>query len=128
VISSTDVALERRTFTSFQGIGVTASNRVVGQEARRIIHTGQMIKASDLKPKVLVKRNELVRISSTGGGVVLHTAARALQSGALGDVIEVRNEASKQTFWAQVTGLRQAQAVGDHDERVESEQLARGAA
>ncbi len=110
-ISSADVLLEQRTFEKLEHIGMTDPASVIGQEAKRVIRVGEMIQGNDIKSKVLVKRSDLVGIRSVRGGIVIESTATALEKGSLGDIIEVRNEASQKSFWAQVTGLRQAEAL-----------------
>ncbi len=111
VIGADDVTLEPRVFNRLGQIGVSDPAAVIGQEARRAMHLGDMITSGDLKSRVLVRSNELVRVRSMGDGMVLQNAARALDCGGLGDVIEVKNDDSNDAFWVRITGLRQAQAL-----------------
>ncbi|MCH8963906.1 MAG: hypothetical protein IIB58_03010, partial [Planctomycetes bacterium] len=49
--------------------------------------------------------------------IAIGSAGKDLGNGALGESIEVRNEGSEETFWARVTGLRQAEALGRPERR-----------
>jgi flagella basal body P-ring formation protein FlgA len=102
---------EQRSFKKLEHIGMTDPATVIGQESRRSIRTGEMIKAGDIKSKILVKQKDLVAIRSVHSGIAIESTGVALADGSLGDNIEVRNEGSEETFWAQVTGLRQAIAL-----------------
>ncbi len=116
-ITRADIMTELRSFKKLEHIGMTKPATVIGQEAKRDIRMGDMIKAGDIKSKVLVKRNELVSIRSLRDGIAIESTGKALADGTLGDSIEVRNEGSEETFWAQVTGLRQAEALGRSEHR-----------
>ena len=116
-ITRADIMTEQRSFTKLEHIGMTKPATVIGQEAKRTIRMGDMIKAGDVKSKILVKRNDLVSIRSVRNGIAIESTGKALDNGALGDSIEVRNEGSEETFWAQVTGLRQAEALGRPERR-----------
>ena len=116
-ITRADIMTEQRSFKKLEHIGMTKPATVIGQEAKRDIRMGDMVKAGDIKSKVLVKRNELVSIRSVRNGIAIESTAKALADGALGDGIEVRNEGSEETFWAQVTGLRRAEALGRPERR-----------
>ena len=111
IIARSDVMLEERVFTKLDKIGMTDPASVIGQEARRVLGVGEMLTSADIKSKILVKRNDLLSVRSINGGIAIESTATALLDGALGDIIEVRNEASEKTFWARVTGLRQAEAL-----------------
>ncbi len=116
-ITRADILTEQRSFQKLEHIGMTKPATVIGQEAKRDIRMGDMIKAGDIKSKVLVKRNDLVSIRSVRNGIAIDSTGKALADGTLGDRIEVRNEGSEETFWAQVTGLRQAEALGRPERR-----------
>ncbi len=110
-ISSADVMVEQRSFKQLEKIGLADPASAIGQEAEQVIRVGDMIKASQIKSKVLVQRNELLSIRSVRGGIVVASTATALSKGVLGDTIEVLNEASQETFWVRVTGLRRAEIL-----------------
>ena len=116
-ITRADIMTEQRSFKKLEHIGMTKPATVIGQEAKRDIRMGDMVKAGDIKSKVLVKRNDLVSIRSVRNGIAIESTGKALDNGALGESIEVRNEGSEETFWARVTGLRQAEALGRPERR-----------
>lgn len=116
-ISSADVMVEQRSFKKLEKIGLSDLARVIGQEAKQVVRVGNMIKASQIKSKVLVQRNELLSIRSTRGGIAVASTATALSKGVLGDTIEVLNEASQETFWVRVTGLRRGEIMAGPGDR-----------
>jgi len=87
IISTDNVRLVSRTFDRLDRVGVTDLAAVVGQRAKRMIPTGRVVLPNDLEPMPLVKRGQIVDVSSAAGGVSVVTAGRALAEGAYGDVI-----------------------------------------
>jgi flagella basal body P-ring formation protein FlgA len=113
VVRPDDVTLARRSFQNLEAVGMTRLDDVIGQEARRAVHGGEMLRRGDLRSVELVRRQELICVQSHDGGILIECAGRALQNGCLGDVVEVRNESSGQTYSARVSGLRQAEVILD---------------
>lgn len=78
--------------------------RAVGKAARGILRAGTILLEEYLEPAVLVRRGELVTVRCRQGALMVTTVGRAMEDGALGQVIEVRNEKSRQSFLARVSG------------------------
>jgi flagella basal body P-ring formation protein FlgA len=57
---------------------------------------------------VLVKRGDLITVSSRSGSICVRTSAKAVQDGSKGDLIQVESVDSKQRYDARVVGLREA--------------------
>lgn len=112
VIRQQDVKLEDRDFFHLSKLGLTELGLVVGQETRQFVRRGDMIFHNDLKPRPLVRRGEMMTVWSEVGGVRIKSVAKALQTGSHGETVEVRNEASQQTFLVQVTGPQTGEATG----------------
>ena len=111
-ISDRDVMLESRRFDRVDKIGLTDLGAVVGQQAERLIRRGQELSIRDIKPMPLVKRGDIVTVTLSRGGFVIRAAAKSLQGGAYGDLIEVRGSGSKESFMARVAGLRVVEVDG----------------
>lgn len=111
VIRAEDVRIEERAFEQPAIAAFTSLDPVIGQEGRRLLRPGEVLESDDLKAVPLVKRGELVGVLAATPGLTLEIAAKALEDGGLGDIIELRNEASRETFQARVKGLRQAEAL-----------------
>ena len=79
----------------------------VGQVARSVVKPGTPITSGTLRSPVLIKRGELVTVRCLAGRLVVRTVGRAMEEGTRDDVIRVRNEASRETFNATVTGRKQ---------------------
>lgn len=112
VITSSDVMIERRPKSEFAGTPVLAIEDVLGFAAKRPLRPGQALRAADVMKPELVGRNETVTMLFEAPGMLLSFRGKALESGALGDVISVLNPESKRTVQATVSGPSQVTVIG----------------
>jgi flagella basal body P-ring formation protein FlgA len=103
-IRSSDVMVERRPRSEFTTGAPAALEDVLGFAPKRPLRQGQAIRASDLMKPELVGRNDTVLMQFEVPGMLLTIRGKALEAGALGDVINVLNVESKRTVQATVTG------------------------
>jgi len=82
---------------------------VIGMEAGRAIPAGAIVFADLVQSPMLVKRGDLVSISTRGGGFRVRVSARARQDGARGDLVQVESLETKDRFDVRVVGVRQAE-------------------
>ncbi len=106
-----DVVIESRVFERLDRVGLQRSTDVIGQETRRGINTGDVLRVTDLKPSALVEKGDLVGVVARSPGIRVECSGKALENGSLGDVIEIRNEASGQTYRGKIVGLRRVEVV-----------------
>lgn len=81
----------------------TASDQVIGLEARVAIYPGRPVRLSDLGPAAVVERNEIVRLVYRQGPLMILSEGRALARAGLGDALTVMNLASRQSVQGVVT-------------------------
>jgi flagella basal body P-ring formation protein FlgA len=103
-IGDGDVSLELRRFSDISRIGVTDPRAVVGQRARVFVDRGEMVLARDVEPLPLVSRGDFVTVYHRQGGLLVKTVGKALGGGSYGDTIPVKNEGSKRSYEATITG------------------------
>jgi len=103
VIKASDVALERRPKAETAGefIGTEAA---IGFAVKRSLRAGVVLRPSDLMKAEVIQRNESVTIAYEVPGVFLTVRGKALEAGAVGDVVGVLNIQSNRTVQATVTG------------------------
>jgi len=104
VITKDDVKLVSHTVTDVSDCGIGDINAVVGQEVALSVRSSQMLLPSMIKKITLIKRNDLVDVSSMAGKVSINMTGRALSDGAYGDIISVRDERNKTVLRGTVTG------------------------
>ena len=92
---------------------------VIGQAAKRALRSGAPVAARDLSSPQVIKRDELIVVTYSQGGVSLSLQAKALQGAAVGESLSVLNPQSKKTIVAIATGPGQA-AVGSGAEALRS--------
>lgn len=111
-IRAQDVQLEDRDFFHLDRIGLTDPSRAVGQQSRRLIRKGEIVRHRDLKPCPLVERGDLVTVWSQVGGMRIKTVVKALEAGMYGQTIQARNESSRERLHVIVTGPQTATVAG----------------
>ena len=77
-------------------------DEVKGMVLKRSVKAGSVLGSSMLKPAILIKRGEKVIIRAQTTSIEVRMEGQALQEGAAGDVIQVKNLSSKQIVEAEV--------------------------
>jgi flagella basal body P-ring formation protein FlgA len=103
LLSASDLAIERRPRSQLTA-AVTGIDQAQGLSAKHLLKAGQIIRQPDVTKPELVGRNETVTIVYEVPGILLTMAGKAVEPGALGDVINVLNAQSKRTLQATVIG------------------------
>jgi flagella basal body P-ring formation protein FlgA len=103
VVKNSDVAIERRPKSEIGGeaLGI---GQTVGLAAKQPLRGGQVLRSTDLMRPQVVQRNEAVTLLYEVPGIVLRVRGKALETGAVGDVVGVLNIQSNRTIQATVTG------------------------
>jgi len=74
------------------------------QSFTRSLPAGRILGWRDIAPRALVRKGELVEVAAVDGPISVSMKAVALQNGAAGETISVRNPESKRDITAQVVG------------------------
>lgn len=82
----------------------------IGLENRVAIYAGRPVRAADLGPPTVVRRNAVIALEFRRGAMVIQTDGRALDEGGLGDRIRVMNLDSRRTIVATISGPNRAEA------------------
>ncbi|MBU0640600.1 MAG: flagellar basal body P-ring formation chaperone FlgA [Planctomycetes bacterium] len=85
-----DLRRETRVFAGVSELGLERDEQVVGQQLKRFVAAGDLIRRGDLKAVDLVKRARPVTVVGAGENVHLRITGVALDSGSYGDVVRVR--------------------------------------
>ncbi len=112
-ISKTDIEKSWREITSLKDKYLTDAGDVLDQQARKMIPAGTVITGDLLEPLPMVKRGQLLTVVYRRGGLDIRTVGKSMQSGFKNEVIQVRNERSKEIFRARVTGPGQVCVEGN---------------
>ncbi|CFX55444.1 FlgA, flagellar basal-body P-ring formation protein [Candidatus Filomicrobium marinum] len=90
----TNASLERRKFRFRKGVVipyVQSVDQLVGMVARRTLLPGRPIVKSSLREPELIQRGQTASIVFQSGSLTISGFAKALEPGAVGDIIALRN-------------------------------------
>lgn len=107
VIQGDDLAERRVLSDQLPGDPLLAREQAVGQQASRELKVGAVMSAHMVDAVPLAKPGQLVTITLTVGSVRVKTVARAMEAGAYGQAIRVRNETTRDTFEVVLIGPQQ---------------------
>lgn len=102
IIAAADVDWVRMPSQSLQKTTILAVSDLVGMTPRRVLRAGQPVRASDVHAPVVVEKGQLVTIVLSTPGMILTARGRALQDGAMGELIRVSNTQSSLVIQATV--------------------------
>jgi len=103
IIKASDVTMGRRPKTELRGEGM-GPDQVIGIAAKIALRNGQALRTDDLIKPQIVQRNEAVTIYYEVPGIMLTVRGKAVEGGAMGDVVGVLNIQSNRTVQATVIG------------------------
>ena len=83
---------------------ITSLDQLLGMSPRYQARAGEPLRLSDMVPPVLVEKGAQVDMLLTSGALTLIARGRALESGAIGDIINVLNTRSNRTLRGVVDG------------------------
>lgn len=104
IVRHSDIVIEHRPKAEAGSDIAGDAARVVGLSLRRALRAGQLLRHADLMRPELVQRNENVTLIFEAPGIILTSRAKALETGAEGDLISVLNVQSKRTVQGIVSG------------------------
>ena len=84
---------------------------LIGQTPRRALAAGMPIRTNDIGKPEAIAKNSLVTMVAQAPGLTITTTGRAMESGSIGDVVQVMNLQSKRTIQATVTGMNLVQVI-----------------
>lgn len=93
VLTAADLAVKPGTNPT----ALTAAEHAIGLETRVALYPGRPVHAADLSPPARVERNQIVSLIFQKPGLLIKAEGRALERGAVGEVIRVMNLSSRST-------------------------------
>ncbi len=88
-------------------------DQLVGQQLRRAMSTQQAIRLKEVGPPTIVHVGDLVSIGIVSGAVSVETNGRAMESGAIDDLIQIEVQPHRKRVMARITGDRTAQVISN---------------
>jgi flagella basal body P-ring formation protein FlgA len=102
-IKASDGTTERRPKSEI-GNESMSFEQAIGLAAKHPMRAGQALRSNDLMRPQVVQRNEAVTLTYEVPGILLTVRGKALETGAVGDIVGVLNIQSNRTIQAVVTG------------------------
>lgn len=102
-LTDAQVTIERRDISNIAD-PISSPEEAVGQMSRRMLRPGDILRSGQLSSPVLVKRGDAVVMIARREGIEVSTAGEALDAGARGAVVRVRNAGSGQIVRMRVSG------------------------
>lgn len=99
-----DMTLQRRDVTAVPD-ALSDPEAAVGRSSRRALRAGDPLRRGQLIDAPMVRRGDAVRIVATNGAVQVTAAGSALEAGAEGAVVRVRNDRNGNVIRARVIGV-----------------------
>ncbi len=81
---------------------------LIGFTPRRSLRPGEPVRNSDVEPPRMVEKGSIVSVTYVLANMSLSTRGRALEDGAMGEVIKIVNPRSHRTIEVEVTGINKA--------------------
>ena len=107
-IGEDDVELVETWLPAGKAATMASRDQVVGRIATTQVRSGEFVRRADVQRQALVQRGERIMVRCLVGGSVITMQAEARADGGEGDVIELRKIGERDTFYATVSGPRQA--------------------
>lgn len=101
VLSEDMFSIEKRMLNNSKNI-VTQIELMAGMQAVRFLSSGQTINFSDLKKETVLRKGQIVKAMVGNSEFEVSLSAEAQESGAVGDVVKVKNLDSQKVFAARI--------------------------
>ena len=86
---------------------------LVGKQLRRAMSTQQVIRLNEVGPPMIIHVGDLVAIGVVSGGVTVETNGRAIEAGAIDDLIQIEIQPHRKRVLARITGDRNAEVIAN---------------
>ena len=106
-----DLELQEQDVSLFHQGYFNDRKQLTGYVAKRPIRVGQVVDAAMLDPVKMVERGEQVVIKAEKPGMLVRTSGIALDAGAFGELIRVRNKKSQRVVEGRIVGPGQIQVA-----------------
>ncbi len=103
IIAESDINWQDVSIKRINNRTISDMDTLIGQTVKRPVRAGKMLVTSDVQTPVAVGKGEHLTLIYKAGAMQLTTGARALETGGIGDIINVMNIQSRQSVEAKIT-------------------------
>lgn len=111
IVQPTDVQLAEREVSSLRQGYLLDLDNVIGQQVTRPVRPNQVVANHSLKAAATINKGDEVVISARGSSMFVRMPGVALEEGAMGQQIRVRNSRSQRVIRARVTAPGQVEVA-----------------
>jgi flagella basal body P-ring formation protein FlgA len=111
VITEHDVEMRNIPVRRIDSTTMTEMPDLIGMAAKRSLRAGEPVRTRDIEHPQIVRKNGEVTLQYKGPGLVLTVRGTALQSGAMGDIINIRNATSNRIIQGRIIGPELVEAA-----------------
>jgi len=104
IVGRGDVVMRQVPRQSLRGVAIEDPARLIGKAAKRRVRAETPLSPDNFGEPELVHRGSRVSVVYRNRGLVLQASGLALQDGAMGELVNIRNPRSKRVIQAVVTG------------------------
>ena len=115
IIQESDLVAKKMSLNSLAKGYFTDSASIIGMQAKRYILAGNMFKTSEISSPVVIKNGDPVNIVYDSGLISLKTLGIAMGSGAIGDMVKVKNSSSGAFLLGQIVNKSTVKVGGDNE-------------
>jgi flagella basal body P-ring formation protein FlgA len=116
IIHSSDLNNVKVKLDTIKNSDISSAVDIVGMQAKKYIAVGSIIKKADVVNPPVIKNNDPVNIVYSSGAINLKTSGVALGTGAVGDMIKVKNASSGVVLLGQIINKNTVQVSGSNNE------------
>lgn len=107
VISGADLVMRKTEITHLQRMPIDSKEKIVNQSAAGLIKKGEVVYASNLQKKPIIKAGDLVEMIYIEGGVEVALNCNAREDKAKGEDLRLYSEKTRKTYIGKVLTSKQ---------------------
>lgn len=103
ILQQEDIRLSQREMSGSNTAYLSTPEQAIGKKLKRNVRQGMILSPRLLETPKVIRRGDRVSIVANSGGIEVRMTGEALEDGATGEIIRVRNLSSKKEISARVT-------------------------
>ncbi|HEY2069362.1 MAG TPA: flagellar basal body P-ring formation chaperone FlgA [Rhizomicrobium sp.] len=110
ILADSDLDYRAVAADQVQGGTVISMDALDGMQTRRVLRSGEPIRADDVRRPILVTKGQTVTMSFVAPGITLTATGKSMSEGGLGETVTVQNPVSFRQITGVVTGAGEVRA------------------
>jgi flagella basal body P-ring formation protein FlgA len=113
IITEAEISSVRSPISKMKSGFITSPDELLGMQVKRALAPGALIRHSDLVKPQVVRQGDGLEIVYNRGNIKLRTSGVAIQSGAVGDTVRVKNETTGTVIYGIVKAKNLVEVGGE---------------